>query len=415
MIRDTYQSGDNARELLDYCDAIQQRISGAQAAEEITNHLLDRVLPAAYAPRPGRPTPRYQLQVAQNALTKIAARMNQDGTRDLQWWQIPRWVPSAPRIVVSGLVTLLLVGLFVGLEVGLVIGAVAGNMSGLEFGLHYGLLGGAVLGAATGGATGVAARGASGPPARIGRIGEPLVREVSIRKYYNFGIVAGLMAGLVAWLLIGHVTGLLVGLFVGLVVGFVTVCAIGLANAFTDPDSTSSLSPAISWHNDRRHSMAIGLLVGIVIGLIAGSVVGVLLGLAAGFGRGPGPGHETGIGLAGGTGYGLAVGLIVGLMVGLAFGLAAGITAWLGISRAWPTTLAATQLANRWHTPSHLINFLEDARKRNVLRTVGPVYQFRHARLQDRLAVAATNSYDDGQTDQSLGQPAPLRHYCTDA
>jgi hypothetical protein len=33
-----------------------------------------------------------------------------------------------------------------------------------------------------------------------------------------------------------------------------------------------------------------------------------------------------------------------------------------------------------------LMHFLEDARARHVLRTVGPVYQFRHARLQDRLA-----------------------------
>jgi hypothetical protein len=31
------------------------------------------------------------------------------------------------------------------------------------------------------------------------------------------------------------------------------------------------------------------------------------------------------------------------------------------------------------------MRFLEDAHDRNVLRTVGPVYQFRHARLQDRL------------------------------
>jgi hypothetical protein len=31
------------------------------------------------------------------------------------------------------------------------------------------------------------------------------------------------------------------------------------------------------------------------------------------------------------------------------------------------------------------MNFLEDAHQRGILRTVGPVYQFRHARLQDRL------------------------------
>lgn len=46
---------------------------------------------------------------------------------------------------------------------------------------------------------------------------------------------------------------------------------------------------------------------------------------------------------------------------------------------------------SEWHTPVHLMSFLDDARERNVLRTVGPVYQFRHARSQERLAAAATN------------------------
>jgi hypothetical protein len=44
----------------------------------------------------------------------------------------------------------------------------------------------------------------------------------------------------------------------------------------------------------------------------------------------------------------------------------------------------------RWRTPLRLVRFLEDARDRNVLRAVGPVYQFRHARLQDRLAEQAS-------------------------
>jgi hypothetical protein len=35
------------------------------------------------------------------------------------------------------------------------------------------------------------------------------------------------------------------------------------------------------------------------------------------------------------------------------------------------------------------MRFLEDGRGRDVLRIVGPVYQFRHARLQDRLAEQA--------------------------
>jgi hypothetical protein len=42
--------------------------------------------------------------------------------------------------------------------------------------------------------------------------------------------------------------------------------------------------------------------------------------------------------------------------------------------------------------PWWFLRFLEDARTRNVLRTSGPEYQFRHARLQHRLADAVTSS-----------------------
>jgi hypothetical protein len=71
------------RELLDFCDADRHGVP----QEDIEDHLLDRVLPAAYTSRPGEPPPRYDLQAAQHALRYIAARMNQDGTRDLAWWR----------------------------------------------------------------------------------------------------------------------------------------------------------------------------------------------------------------------------------------------------------------------------------------------------------------------------------------
>ena len=64
LVRDTYQAGDDARELLNFSDTLQST-SADQAAEDITGHLLDRVLPAAYAHRPGQPPPRYDLQTAQ--------------------------------------------------------------------------------------------------------------------------------------------------------------------------------------------------------------------------------------------------------------------------------------------------------------------------------------------------------------
>ena len=84
-------------------------------------------------------------------------------------------------------------------------------------------------------------------------------------------------------------------------------------------------------------------------------------------------------------------GIVFGILYGIGFGLVWG----LSYPRTWTVSLTFAQLALRWHTPVRLLRFLDDARERNVLRTVGPVYQFRHARLQDRLAA-----------DVALDQPA---------
>jgi hypothetical protein len=53
------------------------------------------------------------------------------------------------------------------------------------------------------------------------------------------------------------------------------------------------------------------------------------------------------------------------------------------------------------------MRFLNDAHKRNVLRTVGPVYQFRYARLQDRLAdqASATRQPQYWQPGEQYVQP----------
>jgi hypothetical protein len=84
------------------------------------------------------------------------------------------------------------------------------------------------------------------------------------------------------------------------------------------------------------------------------------------------------------------VGLLVGLVVGVVVGLVYGITS----SETWSTTLAwRLQLQRSPHVPAvGLMPFLEDARARGVLRTVGGVYQFRHATLQDQLAGQITTS-----------------------
>jgi hypothetical protein len=62
-------------------------------------------------------------------------------------------------------------------------------------------------------------------------------------------------------------------------------------------------------------------------------------------------------------------------------GVALGYTAW----GQWLVfTRSGLVLARR--LPRALPSFLTDAHERGVLRQVGAIYQFRHARLQDHLA-----------------------------
>jgi hypothetical protein len=377
LVRDTYQAKDNARDLLNFCD----HISPGKAAEEITGHLLDRLLPTAYARRPGQRPPRYDLQTAQNALAKIAAQMNQDGARDLQWWRLPAWAPARPRAVFSGLAA----GLAVGLAVGLVFGLVGGPVVGLGAGMGSGLVAGLMI-AAVGGSVG-------GTPRRIGKLRIDELVDLELGDMVMSNMVLGGLAGLVVGLVFGLGAGLAGGLGAGVAGGGVGGLWAGLAGSIAVaaeaglvyPEDTSTPSPVVSWRNDRSCALQVGLVGGLVVGLVSVPAVGVLAYLG-------------GSGLRGGLRLALAFGPAVGLVGVLVGGLVVG----LGNSQVWSSSLAAVQLAMRWHTPVRLMGFLDDAHKRNILRTVGPVYQFRHARLQDRLARTNDDSGDDGNTASGL-------------
>jgi hypothetical protein len=189
-----------------------------------------------------------------------------------------------------------------------------------------------------------------------------------------YGIVGVLVGGPVVW----HVYPICRvdrWLMSHLPSGFVTGLAVELAEGEGSPQG-----PLESWRNDR----VFGLVTGLAFGLTFGIVVGLGFGLAAGSGADVGFGHGSG------AGFGLSVGLAYGLGFGLSVGLVYGITS----SETWSTFLAwRFQLQRSSHVSvSGLVPFLEDARDRGVLRTVGAVYQFRHATLQDQLAQQATAS-----------------------
>ncbi|MEV6039929.1 NACHT domain-containing protein [Nonomuraea sp. NPDC052116] len=79
---------------------------------------------------------------------------------------------------------------------------------------------------------------------------------------------------------------------------------------------------------------------------------------------------------------GLAVGGVGAFLGGLVGGLLSGRHhAWLACS--------ITLLTQR-HLPRRLIPFLDDMHRLGLLRTVGPLYQFRHAELHDHLAAPAS-------------------------
>ena len=339
LVRDTYRSGDDIRELLDFCDAV-----GDVSGQDIQDQLLDRVLPAAYTPPPGEPPPRYGLDEARRALGCVATRMGQEGTRDLSWWRLPAWASAAPRVIVTG--------------------AVFGVMFAFRGGHVFGLVAGAVF-------AGFYLIGDRGkPPARIAPLQR---RHLLSRSALSAGLVYALTAGAVC-----AVLGPAIRLGAGQIVALATGVGIGagLAGALTAglsrsaADDASPLTPRVSWRRDQGFGLAVGLLLG--LGLSLG--VGLSIGLAYAFGLGNmhGAGQVTGLVLV----------LVWLLVFGLVFGLL--------FPRTWTASLTFAQLAMRWHTPVRLLRFLDDARERDVLRTVGPVYQFRHARLQDRLAQQAT-------------------------
>ena len=265
LVRDTYRDGDDVRELLNFCDAARHDV----LREDIEDHLLDRVLPAAYAARPGEPPPRYDLQAAQHALGYIAARMNQDGTRDLAWWRIPAWASAAPRVIATGLV--------VGLAVGLGGGLGAGLAAGLGAGAAPGSGSRSCLGSWSGSLPGRGVRRPSGS-APCGGDNCLTARRSGPGSWSGSG--PGSSPGSCAGLRAGLVAGLAAGLGGGLVAGLV----VGLSQPAAG--NASPLSPRASWQRDQ----AFGFLVGLVAGLVAGLVVGLVVGL----GMGSGPGSGTG-------------------------------------------------------------------------------------------------------------------------
>ena len=184
------------------------------------------------------------------------------------------------------------------------------------------------------------------------------------RATLTVGLAVGLAGGVAFGVAVGPAVGLLAGVITGLAASLLFGLAVGVRHL--TGDAVSPVDPITSWCHDRRYAVAMVVafcLVGGVTSGVAWTLAGWLV-----------------IGILGG----LVGGLLFGFAIGLGFGLAVG----LADCAAWPAALAFAQLALHGQAPPRLLRFLEDARDRQVLRVAGPVYQFRHARLRERLARA---------------------------
>ena len=162
---------------------------------------------------------------------------------------------------------------------------------------------------------------------------------------------------LAAGVVVGLVSGVIGGLVLGIVGGLIGAVVFALSiESTSDDDDASFAHPRNLWQGNL--TAALSVVLGFV--LLSGFLL-VLTGSSAG-------------------------GSIREYTYMLVMGVVLGIVAAIVVTDAWYTAISQVYLAVRHRLPLRLGRFLVDAHARHILRTVGPVYQFRHAMLQDRLA-----------------------------
>ena len=342
--------------------------------QDVEDHLLARILPTAYAPRPGTLEARYTLEQAQRWLGYLAASMNDNQTRDLAWWRIASWLPIRRYTTIC---------VFIGLVTGLTTGLVAGLVTGLAFRLAFGLVVGLAIGFLSGLWVGLSSWLAGGLANAGPTDHDSIPTQYHRRSFLSKGIREGFLGPILVGLGFGlgcelpplfgvGATGSASGLvrhlgLAGLAAGPVGGLLYGLVGELGTPQPADRLiTPIASWRGNRRQLVVNGLVVGLLYGLTYGLMAWVVLGLA--------------YGLVAGIGFAPAVGLMYGPVSGRSeIDLDV-------VGNAWDSHIAFMVINRAGQGPPNMMNFLEDARERGILRTAGPVYQFRHARLQDLLA-----------------------------
>lgn len=341
LVRDAYTPDAPVDELLD-----TQKFARPQ---DITDHLVDHAVAAAYTARPGQPPPRWNSSTARRTLAFVAKKLDSHNSRELAWWTIINWVPLPARLLITVLVaTVAAAVVLTVVGVGISFGAphwsetlevpVEAMVASYNYGVPVG-----VTAVSAWRLIGMSAPVRLGPlrwrralgrlPVRSALLVAVVTVAVSMAHAASWGGLSSLRAA----------TGsLLSSLIEGYVLGLAFLFAVALTERLVAPNDT--VSPVRAWNGDMTATV------------IAGAITFAVLMLPEFF-----------------VGFGLG------------WGISAGLALWLIMSAASRSLVAMVYLWAKFGLPLRLMRFLDDARHRHLLRTVGPVYQFRHSTLQDRL------------------------------
>ncbi|NEY31477.1 NACHT domain-containing protein [Streptomyces sp. PRKS01-65] len=393
-------------------DLMDPRLDSRYAVE---NHLMKAMVAAAYAPdaslpEADRPPERWTAEQADRWLAFLARYLHERDERDLAWWHLSdryltRWTGPVTGLVLGAVLALAVV-LWETL-----------TMKGEEqASLSDTFLVAVIIGVCFALVCSIAwFASREAPPGRL----TWSVRASAGRLTQGFRTGTGVAALLVTPVLGIVLTGIMIdgessrgleGLETFAEVGGVAVAAVmtvGLAFAVhkwldAPPLNAAEVSPALLLAQDRRSSIvsagvagALVALVGVpamALGLFVGGLVVRVMTNWAGW-----PAHAD-IGMLfheawSGSGASEPSWRVVGLAVLLP---AVFFALLLLMSRAWPRfQMVRVRLAIRGELPWRLMAFLADARRREILRQAGGVYQFRHIRLQQTLAGAQADSGDE--------------------
>ncbi|MEU8193119.1 hypothetical protein AB0C10_04980 [Microbispora amethystogenes] len=210
-----------------------------------------------------------------------------------------------------------------------------------------------------------------------------------------FGLVFGLAFGLAA----GIAAGLAFGLTAGIAAGFAVEQWFNGTPGYADLRLRGRTKRLIK---HLAAELAFGIAFGIAVGIAFGIAVGLIrwaeqpaTTTTATTPQSTWNADRT-LTLLRTTTFGLAAGIAGGLAVGVVVGVAAGVV--LGNHHAWLAGgITVRRLARAGHVPRRLMAFLDDAHRLGLLRTVGPVYQFRHADLHDHLAALHFETDEPGR------------------